>query len=39
MKTIRLASSLLALSLTLTIPNVVMAHVGHGDEFQAEGGH
>jgi cation efflux system membrane fusion protein len=38
MKTIRLVSSLLALGLTLAVPNVVMAHVGHGDEFQAEGG-
>lgn len=38
MKTIQLASSLLALGLTLGVPNVVIAHVGHGDEFQAEGG-
>jgi cation efflux system membrane fusion protein len=38
MKTIQLASSLLALGLTLGVPNVAIAHVGHGDEFQAEGG-
>ncbi|UAJ73080.1 cobalt transporter [Synechocystis sp. PCC 7339] len=38
MKTIQLASSLLALGLTLAVPNLAIAHVGHGDEFQAEGG-
>ncbi|MBD2651985.1 cobalt transporter [Synechocystis sp. FACHB-383] len=38
MKTIQLASSLIALGLTLGVPNVAIAHVGHGDEFQAEGG-
>ena len=30
--------SLLSLSLTLGVPNVVLSHVGHGDEFQATGG-
>jgi cation efflux system membrane fusion protein len=38
MKTIQFASSLLALGLTLGVPNLAIAHVGHGDEFQAEGG-
>ncbi|AIE76295.1 hypothetical protein [Synechocystis sp. PCC 7338] len=38
MKTIQLASSFLALGLTLAVPNLAIAHVGHGDEFQAEGG-
>jgi cation efflux system membrane fusion protein len=38
MKTIQLASSLLVLGLTMGVPNVAIAHVGHGDEFQAEGG-
>lgn len=38
MKSIRLASSVLAVSLALGTPSVVFAHVGHGDEFQAEGG-
>ncbi len=38
MKTIGLATSVLALSLTFTAPSGVFAHVGHGDEFQAEGG-
>jgi cation efflux system membrane fusion protein len=30
--------SLLSLSLTLGVPNLVLSHVGHGDEFQATGG-
>ncbi|MDB9515625.1 efflux RND transporter periplasmic adaptor subunit [Roseofilum reptotaenium CS-1145] len=30
--------SLLSLTLTLSTPNVVLSHVGHGDEFQATGG-
>ncbi len=30
--------SLLSLSLTFGVPNVVLSHVGHGDEFQATGG-
>lgn len=34
----RLASSVLAVSLVLGTPSLVVAHVGHGDEFQAEGG-
>lgn len=38
MKSIHLASSVLALSLAFGTPSVVFAHVGHGDEFQAEGG-
>jgi cation efflux system membrane fusion protein len=38
MKSTRLASSVLAVSLALGTPSVVFAHVGHGDEFQAEGG-
>lgn len=41
MKPVRLASSILALSLAIATPSLVstvLAHVGHGDEFQAEGG-
>ena len=38
MKSSRLASSVLAMSLAIATPSVVFAHVGHGDEFQAEGG-
>lgn len=43
MKPVRLASSILALSLAIATPSLVStrtvwAHVGHGDEFQAEGG-
>ena len=37
MKCLPLLSSILAMSLTVSAP-VVLAHVGHGDEFQAEGG-
>ena len=37
MKRLPLMSSVLALSLALS-PPVALAHVGHGDEFQAEGG-
>lgn len=37
MKRLPLLSSILALSLVVSMP-VAMAHVGHGDEFQAEGG-
>lgn len=37
MKRLPLLSSILALSLAASTP-VVLAHVGHGDEFQAEGG-
>jgi len=38
MKPVRLASSVLAVSLAIASPSLVFAHVGHGDEFQAEGG-
>ncbi len=37
MKCLSLLNSVLALSLTLSAP-AALAHVGHGDEFQAEGG-
>jgi membrane fusion protein, cation efflux system len=33
-----LISSILAVSLAVSAPNVVLAHVGHGDEFQSQGG-
>lgn len=38
MKSTLLVSCLFALGLTVSAPTVVFAHVGHGDEFQAEGG-
>lgn len=38
MKPFRIASSILAVSLAIATPNLVFAHTGHGDEFQAEGG-
>ncbi|MEA5504543.1 cobalt transporter [Halotia wernerae UHCC 0503] len=38
MKSFPLVSSILAVSLTISAPTVVFAHVGHGDEFQAKGG-
>jgi len=38
MKPFPLISSVLAVSLAISIPTVVFAHVGHGDEFQATGG-
>ncbi|EAW38918.1 cobalt transporter [Lyngbya sp. PCC 8106] len=38
MKPISIISSILTIGLTLSTPNLVLAHVGHGDEFQAEGG-
>ncbi|WP_413168169.1 cobalt transporter [Capilliphycus salinus ALCB114379] len=38
MKTIAIISSILTIGLAVTTPNLVLAHVGHGDEFQAEGG-
>jgi membrane fusion protein, cation efflux system len=38
MHSIRLASSMIAASLAIATPSLVFAHVGHGDEFQAEGG-
>ena len=37
MKRLPLLSSLLAISLAIATPTA-LAHVGHGDEFQAEGG-
>ncbi|MCY7282068.1 MAG: cobalt transporter [Cyanobacteria bacterium CAN_BIN43] len=38
MKPFPLISSVLAVSLAISTPTVVFAHVGHGDEFQATGG-
>ncbi|MBM0745557.1 cobalt transporter (plasmid) [Phormidium sp. CLA17] len=38
MKPTPLMSCILALGLAVSAPTVVFAHVGHGDEFQAEGG-
>jgi len=38
MKPLWLASSMLAVSLAIGTPTPIFAHVGHGDEFQAEGG-
>lgn len=38
MRPFRIASSILAASLVMGTPNLGLAHVGHGDEFQAEGG-
>jgi cation efflux system membrane fusion protein len=38
MKPTLLVSCILALGLAVSAPTVVFAHVGHGDEFQAEGG-
>lgn len=38
MKSMPFASAMLAVSLIVGTPNVAIAHVGHGDEFQAEGG-
>lgn len=38
MKPTPLMSCILALGLAVSAPTVVVAHVGHGDEFQAEGG-
>lgn len=38
MKFASLMSYLLATSLAIAAPTVVFAHVGHGDEFQAQGG-
>ncbi|WP_414566471.1 MULTISPECIES: cobalt transporter [unclassified Anabaena] len=38
MKPFPLVSSILAVSLTISAPTIVFAHVGHGDEFQAKGG-
>ena len=38
MKFNRVFQFCLAMGLTLTAPNHALAHAGHGDEFQAEGG-
>ncbi|MGV0028715.1 hypothetical protein [Phormidesmis priestleyi] len=38
MKPLSLASSILAVSLAISTPTIVFAHVGHGDEFQSKGG-
>ncbi|KKD35736.1 MAG: cobalt transporter [Limnoraphis robusta] len=38
MKPFSMISSILVVSLAIATPNLVFAHVGHGDEFQAEGG-
>lgn len=37
-KSFPLVSSILAVTLSISCPTVVFAHVGHGDEFQATGG-
>ncbi len=34
MKSVQLISSILAVGLLVGAPNIVLAHVGHGDEFQ-----
>jgi membrane fusion protein, cation efflux system len=38
MKPVLFVSSILAVGLALNVPTLVFAHVGHGDEFQAQGG-
>ena len=38
MKPMQLISSILAVGLVVGAPNIVLAHAGHGDEFQSEGG-
>lgn len=38
MRSVLIASSILVISLVMGTPNPGFAHVGHGDEFQAEGG-
>jgi|GEM_PF-6167518 hypothetical protein len=38
MKPISVVSSILTIGLAVSTPNLSFAHVGHGDEFQAEGG-
>jgi membrane fusion protein, cation efflux system len=38
MKSLPLLSTLLAASLAISTPTLVFAHVGHGDEFQSQGG-
>ncbi|BAZ47233.1 cation efflux system protein involved in nickel and cobalt tolerance (plasmid) [Chondrocystis sp. NIES-4102] len=38
MKPVRLVSSILSVGLLISAPTIVLAHAGHGDEFQSEGG-
>ena len=38
MKTTQIFSSVLSVGLAISAPTVVLAHVGHGDEFQSEDG-
>lgn len=38
MKPLPFASTVLAVSLSMSAPSTAFAHVGHGDEFQAKGG-
>jgi membrane fusion protein, cation efflux system len=38
MKPVRLVSSILSIGLLIGTPTIVLAHAGHGDEFQSEGG-
>ncbi len=38
MKPMQLISSILTVGLVVGAPTIVLAHVGHGDEFQSEGG-
>jgi cation efflux system membrane fusion protein len=38
MKPISMMGSILTVALAVATPNLSLAHVGHGDEFQAEGG-
>lgn len=38
MKPISMMGSILTVTLAVATPNLSLAHVGHGDEFQAEGG-
>ena len=38
MKPVRLVSSILSVGLLIGAPTIVLAHAGHGDEFQSEGG-
>jgi membrane fusion protein, cation efflux system len=38
MKPMQIISSILAVGLLIGAPTIVLAHAGHGDEFQSEGG-
>mgnify|MGYP003493111436 FL=1 len=38
MKPMQIISSILAVGLVVGAPTIVLAHAGHGDEFQSEGG-